>query len=65
LQDPKYRDMLAGSISDGIINYYQAPEDVMGPGLLQETTSSMYFMLKVLEHAFSFGAEIETSYDLV
>jgi len=57
--------MLAGSISDGIINYYQAPEDVMGPGLLQETTSSMYFMLKVLEHAFSFGAEIETSYDLV
>jgi len=65
LQDPKYRDMLAGSISDGIVNYYQAPEEVMGQGFLQETTSSLYFMRKVLEHAFNFGADSETYDDLV
>jgi len=65
LQDPEYLDLLAGKINDGIVNYYNAPEDVMSLGFLQETTSNMYFMIKVLEHAFNFGTNSEIRDDFV
>ncbi len=65
LQDPQYWDTLAGKITDGIVNYYNAPDDVIGQGFWQETTSSTYFMIKLLEYSFNFGKNLETECDCI
>ncbi len=55
LQNPQYWDTLAGKITDGIVKYYNAPDDVMNQKSWQETTSSAYYMIRVLERSFNFG----------
>lgn len=65
LQDPQYWDALARKITDGIINYYVSPDEVMSQGFLQETASSINFILRILEHSLNPDENIETKCDCI
>ncbi len=60
LQDPRYLDTLAQKITDGIVNYYIAPDDGLNQGFLHDTASSISFLVKVLGHTFYTDENFET-----